>query len=253
MRYALPIFLTSVAALPLYAEDVPDFVNPASRVTAYEMEGSLDAILCGLNDENGEAALNTAQKLLEQGAEPDGNNGDLFCRIPDCSYKAEAQLLLLQYGNQNYAERTKNWRICMHRLDPGVIYKLLEGGVDPNSWGGEKGMTLLGIIVRRGYGAHLVKLAIEKGATVKPSKQLKHYFCDYTFIIRVDNNVHPEDSAEVMRLLLDAGADIDALNRSGESLRIYYGKKKTAAARAIGEVLRERGAKLHPDAPRHKK
>lgn len=133
------------------------------------------------------------------------------------------------------------------------IRALLESGEDLNSFEGEKGITVLGAILLRCPQPDLVELALKRGASVKPSPTLKHYFSDYTFMISPHRDMPPEDAARIMTLLLDAGSDINALNRQGNSLRIHYGKIKTPAAAAIGEVLRERGAKLHPDAPSNRK
>ena len=138
--------------------------------------------------------------------------------------------------------------ICWHVLSAEQIRELLEQGVDPNSHVGEKGVTLLATVLMRHPEPNLVELVLKKGASVTPSKSFKHYFRDYTFLIRPSADMPAEDAAAIMRLLLDAGCSIDALNHRGESLRIHYGRYQTPAARAIGEVLRERGAELHPDA-----
>lgn len=133
------------------------------------------------------------------------------------------------------------------------IRALLESGEDLNSFEGEKGITVLGAILLWCPQPDLVELALKRGASVKPSPTLKHYFSDYTFMIRPHRDMSPEDAARIMTLLLDAGSDINALNRQGNSLRIHYGKIKTPAAAAIGDVLRERGAKLHPDVASNRK
>ena len=49
-------------------------------------------------------------------------------------------------------------------------------------------------------------------------------------------------------MLIEAGSPLDVLNGEGNSLRIYYGSIDTPEARAVGKVLRDHGAKLHPDA-----
>lgn len=255
MKAQLLILIACLYGASLHAQDVPGVIqeNTPDAIAMTDETRSLSRVLTSMTEENAQQRLARAKELLENGANPDGESGALFCNLPYTSYLSEAQLLLLQYGNQNYAERTKGWDFYWLIMDPSVIRKLLEGGVDPNCCVGEKGVTLLGTIVLRGYGEDLTRLAIEKGASVKPSKRMKHYFSDYTFMIKSDTSVHPEDAAGTMRALLDAGADINALNSKGESLRIFYGKKGTAAARAIGEVLRERDAKLHPDAPSNRK
>lgn len=223
-------------------------------VNAASLYSPLMMLLKHIRQEDADRRLVIAEKLLNAGADPDGNRGNIFWCMPyNTDFSAQAQLLLLKYGNQNMAERTKDWPIYWRLLDLSVIRILLEGGVDPNSHVGEKGMTLLGNLLMRPYDADLVALALKKGASVKANKRIKYYFNDYPFMIRAYSDVHPETAAEIMTHLLDAGCDIDGLNRDGESLRIHYGKIKSAAAAAIGEVLRARGAKLHPDASSSRK
>lgn len=219
-------------------------------VNAKPGQSPLLLLLKQIDAQNEGKRLAIAEKLLKAGADPDGTQGSIFWCMPyHEAFTAQAQLLLLKYGNQNMAERTKEWDIHWFLLDLSVIRILIEGGVDPNSHVGEKGMTLLANLLRRPYDADLIELVLKKGASVKAGKRTKHYFNDYPFMIQAYNDVHPETAAKIMRLLLDAGCDINGLNRKGESLRIHYGKIKSPAAAAIGEVLRERGAKLHPDAP----
>ena len=151
-------------------------------------------------------------------------------------------------ATQNVPSQATQERICWHVLSAEQIRELLEQGVDPNSNVGEKGATLLATVLMQHPNPDLVELVLKMGASVTPSKRFRHYFRDYTFLIPKGLNMPAEDAAKIMRLLLDAGCSIDALNHRGESLRIYYGKFRTPASQAIGEVLRERGAKLHPDA-----
>ena len=171
----------------------------------------------------------------------------LFCVSVACAESLSAA------SNSKDSPLAVQEEICWHALSAEQIRALLEQGVDPNSHVGEKGATLLATVLMRYPDPDLVELVLRKGASVAPSKRFRHYFRDYTFLIRPHRDMPAEDAAKIMRLLLDAGCSIDALNHRGESLRIHYGKYNTPASQAIGEVLRERGAKLHPDATNSRK
>ena len=199
-----------------------------------------------------------AQLLLCAGAGPDApimSWGEIspFCAVRGFAPDDELRLLLLSYGNQNLKERTKNWKLAWRWYDKELIRKLLDAGVDPNSSVGEKGFTLLAQLLYEGADADFVKFVLDKGASVVASPETKHYLNHYPFMINVRSTADADNAVAVLRLLLDAGCSIDSLNNAGESLRIHYGKYDTPAARAIGEELRARGAKLHPDAPKRKK
>ncbi len=198
------------------------------------------------------------QLLLRAGADPDApimSWGEMtpFCAVRGFVPDDELRLLLLSYGNQDLKGRTKNWDLCWRWYDETLIRKLLEGGIDPNNHVGEKGATLLSWLLHGGADADFVKFVLDKGASVVCSSKTKHYFNDYPFMINVRPTADADNAVAVLRLLLDAGCSINSLNRAGESLRIYYGKYSTPAARAIGAELRARGAKLHPDAPKRKR
>lgn len=202
-----------------------------------------------------EDMLKVVHALLERGADPDAPT---MTRIWDnAQEKAPFEInhgnalrrLLLRYGNRNLEERTRNWDFSWWTMSDELIRDLLEGGVHPDSHVGEKGATLMvTLIMDHPNSPALVKLALSKGADIRLGKHGRYYFSDYLFCLRPNHQVHPGSAREIVRLMLDAGADINALNHRGESLRIYFGRFNTAASRAVGDLLRARGARLHPDA-----
>lgn len=208
---------------------------------------------CNRLDE--EEMLKVAQALLDHGADPDATS---LVRVWDIAHKKTPfeishsnamRRLLLRYGNRNLGERTRNWKFAWWKMDAGLIRDMLEGGVHPDSHVGEKGATLMVTLLRKHPNSpDLVELALDKGAAIRLGKHGRRYFSDYLFCLMPTHQVHPENAREIVRLLLDAGADINALDRSGNSLRIHFGRFDSAAARAVGDLLRERGARLHPDA-----
>ena len=70
----------------------------------------------------------------------------------------------------------------------------------------------------------------------------------YQCMIRHVKSATPEELAAIATMLIEAGSPLDVLNGDGNSLRIYYGSIDTPEARAVSEVLRAHGARLHPDA-----
>ena len=206
-----------------------------------------------------EERLQLMRALLEKGADPDGVClkwiwEKAFREVPfERTFNDEERRLLLKYGNQDLSERMKAWHIYWPKCGAELIRDMLEGGLPPDRHVGEKGYNLMLHLVRLGHHPDLVRLALEKGADVNTSRETRYYFGYYLFNVNVSEQVHPENAVEIVRLLLDAGARLDVLNHKGESLRIHFGRKNTAAARAVGAFLRERGALLHPDAPRHRK
>lgn len=196
-----------------------------------------------------------AKALLDKGADPDAPSTTRIWDIArnevpfELTDSDDMRRLLLRYGNQDLAKRTEKWWIGWRFYSAGLIRDLLEGGVHPDSHVGEKGLNLmLVLMLKHPNDPSLTELALSKGAKPRLGGRGRHYHSDYLFHLRVDSQVHPENAVEIVRLLLDAGADINALNNSGNSLRIHFGRTDSAAARAVGELLRSRGAKLHPDA-----
>lgn len=202
-----------------------------------------------------EERVQLAKALLDKGADPDAATTTRIWdiarnKVPfELTDSDDMRRLLLRYGNQDLGKRTEKWWIGWGFYSAGLIRDLLEGGVHPDSHVGEKGSNLmLVLMLKHPNDPSLTELALSKGAKPRLGGRGRHYHSDYLFHLRVDSQVHPENAVEIVRLLLDAGADINALNHSGNSLRIHFGRTDSAAARAVGELLRSRGAKLHPDA-----
>ena len=230
--------------------------RPAEWERIQDVANTPLGMLIGFTDKESAARrVNIAKLLLDAGADPDapmyghGEKISPFCELRGYDENDDMRALLLEYGNQNMKERTKCWRLSWYWYTDDVIRKLVEGGVDPNSHVGEKSMTLMHDLLMRGSSVELIRTVIEKGARVTGKSTKSRYFPQYAFMIKTQPGVYtPEEAVAILRLLLDNGADINALNGVGNSLRIHYGMQNTPAAKAIGAELRARGAKLHPDA-----
>ena len=230
--------------------------RPAEWERIQDVANTPLGMLIGFTDKESAARrVNIAKLLLDAGADPDapmyghGEKISPFCELRGYEEHDDMRALLLEYGNQNMKERTKDWHLTWFWYTDDVIRKLVEGGVDPNSYVGEKAQTLMHVLLRRGSSVELIKTVIEKGARVDGESTRSRYFPPFAFMIKTRLGVYtPEEAVSILRLLLDNGADINALNAAGNSLRIHYGMQNTPAAKAIGAELRARGAKLHPDA-----
>ena len=230
--------------------------RPAEWERIQDVANTPLGMLIGFTDKESAARrVNIARLLLDAGADPDapmyghGEKISPFCELRGYDENDDMRALLFEYGNQNMKERTKDWHLTWFWYTDDVIRKLVEGGVDPNSYVGEKAQTLMHVLLRRGSSVELIKTVIEKGARVDGESTRSRYFPPYAFMIKTRLGVYtPEEAVSILRLLLDNGADINALNAAGNSLRIHYGMQNTPAAKAIGAELRARGARLHPDA-----
>ena len=244
----------AVSALLAAGADVN--ARPAEWGRIQDVANTPLGMLIGFTDKESAARrVNIAKLLLDAGADPDapmyghGEKISPFCELRGYDENDDMRALLLEYGNQNMKERTKDWHLTWFWYTDDVIRKLVEGSVDPNSYVGEKAQTLMHVLLRRGSSVELIKTVIEKGARVDGESTRSRYFPPYAFMIKTRLGVYtPEEAVSILRLLLDNGADINALNAAGNSLRIHYGMQNTPAAKAIGAELRARGAKLHPDA-----
>lgn len=222
-----------------------------------------------------EERLRLGRLLLEHGAEAD-TLASKRCHMPgqeQAPYREklfEAMqvyknpewplcMLLLEYGEQDMQKRfapgeLKIWMLWTTR---DFIRAALKRGVPCRAFAAEKALTLLKRLVLDGD-VELVQLALEKGAS--PNEPYRPYFDHAIFLIRTEvapqrkedplPELTPERAVEIAKLLLDHGADINALDYEGNGVRIHYGKQKGPIAEALCAFFKERGAVLHPDARR---
>lgn len=228
----------------------------------------LGMLVVFMDEESAERRTRIAKRLLDKGADPDapvvrawGNKPAFeppFSRLTGHDWNNAMRKLLLEYGEQDLNKRTNGWRISWMwcSRDTELVKKLLHGGVDPNAHVGEKSMTLMHFLLRYNPNPELIRLALEKGFDVTRKVGRNGRVASYLFNLPVRPawsfsgmyKPTPEELADIATMLIEAGSPLDVLNGEGNSLRIYYGSIDTPEARAVGKVLREHGAKLHPDA-----
>ena len=214
-----------------------------------------------------EVQLRLGRYLLEHGADPDAEMTYTNPGFPQIYWEpafrmvsdSDVQLMLLDFGEQDLTKRglfRKGYVDCCPHDNPALVRKMVLGGLDPNHMVGEKNKNILRASVAVGN-VELVKFLLEHGA--KPQDALFHFtveektsrYCDSTvFLVFPDAPTSPEDAVAIAKLLLDHGADINALDWAGNGLRIHYGKHDTPTAKALCEFFKSRGAVLHPDARR---
>lgn len=228
----------------------------------------LGMLVVFMDEESAERRTRIAKRLLDKGADPDapvvrawGNKPAFeppFSRLTGHDWNKAMRKLLLEYGEQDLKKRTMGWRISWMwcSRDTELVKKLLNGGVDPNAHVGEKSMTLMHFLLRNNPNPELIRLALEKGFDVTRKVGRNGRVASYLFNLPVRPawtissryKPTPAELADIATMLIEAGSPLDVLNGEGNSLRIYYGSIDTPEARAVGKVLREHGAKLHPDA-----
>ena len=228
----------------------------------------LGMLVVFMDEESAERRTRIAKRLLDKGADPDapvvrawGNKPAFeppFSRLTGHEWNNAMRKLLLEYGEQDLKKRTSGWRISWMwcSRDTELVKKLLHGGVDPNAHVGEKSMTLMHFLLRNNANPELIRLALEKGFDVTRKVGRNGRVASYLFNLPVRPSWNfsgrykptPEEIAAIATMLIEAGSPLDVLNGEGNSLRIYYGSIDTPEARAVGKVLREHGARLHPDA-----
>ena len=228
----------------------------------------LGMLVIFMDEESAERRTRIAKRLLDKGADPDapvvrawGNKPAFeppFSRLTGHDWNNAMRKLLLEYGEQDLKKRTMGWRISWMwcSRDTELVKKLLHGGVDPNAHVGEKSMTLMHFLLRNNANPELIRLALEKGFDVTRKVGRNGRVASYLFNLPVRPSWNfsgrykptPAELADIATMLIEAGSPLDVLNGEGNSLRIYYGSIDTPEARAVGKVLREHGAKLHPDA-----
>jgi hypothetical protein len=169
------------------------------------------------------------------------------------------RLLLLQFGEKNLATRMADWQLNWEWYREDLVQHLKENGLvrsiaaDPTA---EKksmvGRVPLLDLIRKGD-VEGVRMALEAGASIEVSPRARRYGQEPLFNIPARRKDSPEVAVEIARLLIDAGADVNALNRRGNSLRIHYDRYHSKASRALCAYLKSRGSLVHPDSPMHRK
>ena len=219
-----------------------------------------------------EVKLRLGRYLLEHGADPDTEmTYSFYLGYPQIYWHpafhivrdSDVQLMLLEFGEQDLTKRPmfrEGYYGCCPHDNPALARKLVLGGLDPNKMVGEKNLNILRAAVCRGD-VELVQILLEHGA--KPQDALFHINADVrdlkyggitVFLVHPDKPTEPEAAVAIAKLLLDHGADINALDWNGNGLRIHYGRYDTPVAQALCAFFKERGAVLHPDAkPARKK
>ena len=215
------------------------------------------------------ARVRMARVLLEKGANPDapmttwkGNRVVTiapFCELGNEGFNHEMRLLLLQFGEKNLATRMADWQLNWEWYRDDLVQHLKENGLarskaaEPTA---EKkrmvGRVPLLDLIRKGD-VEGVRLALEAGASIEVSPRARRYGQEPLFNIPARRKDSPEVAVEIARLLIDAGADVNALNRRGNSLRIHYDRYHSKASRALCAYLKSRGALVHPDSPMHRR
>ena len=215
------------------------------------------------------ARVRMARVLLEKGANPDapmttwkGNRVVTiapFCELGNESFNHEMRLLLLQFGEKNLATRMADWQLNWEWYREDLVQHLKENGLarsEAAETTAEKkrmvGRVPLLDLIRKGD-VEGVRLALEAGASIEVSPRARRYGQEPLFNIPARRKDSPEVAVEIARLLIDAGADVNALNRRGNSLRIHYDRYHSKASRALCAYLKSRGALVHPDSPMHRK
>lgn len=213
------------------------------------------------------ARLRMARVLLEKGANPDapmttwkGNRVVTtvpFCEMgrQECNHKM--RMLLLEFGEQDLKKRTASWPLDWDAYRPELVKVLRRGGISKKSSIAQLanrktvvGQVPLLDLIRKGD-VEGVRQALDSGVSIEVSPRARRYGQEPLFNIPVRYKDSPEDAVEIARMLIDAGADINALNRRGKSLRIHYDRYRSKASRDLCAYLKERGSLVHPDSPQN--
>ena len=207
-----------------------------------------------------------ARVLLERGANPDapmttwkGNRVVTtvpFCELGSQPHNHEMRLLLLQFGEKELSKRTAGWNLnwewyradlIQHMQKHGLSRKGAPAGPEMKMPRVEGKVPLLDLI-RKGD-VEGVRLALESGASIEVSPRARRYGQEPLFNIPARRKDSPEAAVEIARLLVEAGADVNDLNRRGCSLRIHYDHYYSKASRALCAYFKSCGAVIHPDSP----
>ena len=220
-----------------------------------------------MNARTAAARVRMARTLLERGADPDacmttwkGNrvvSVTPFCELGKEPYNHEMRMLLLQYGEQNLKKRMNDWSLNWDCFRPELVQHLRQAGVvktgeiatiSSSEVKRELGTIPLLDLIRKGD-VEGVRLALEAGAGIEVSPRARRYGHEPLFNIPARKKDSPEAALEIARLLIEAGADVNELNRHGRSLRIHYDRFYSKASKSLCVYFKSCGSLIHPDSP----
>jgi hypothetical protein len=237
------------------------------QTLGYVGDTPLGLLVRFMNARTAAARVRMARVLLERGADPDarmttwkGNrvvSSTPFCELGKERFNHDMRMLLLQYGEQNLQKRTAGWSLDWDCFEPELVQRLRSAGVVKS---GEvvhtaetTRKTVVGTIplldlIRKGD-VEGVRLALDAGASIEVSPRARRYGQEPLFNIPARKKDCPEAAVEIARMLIEAGADVNALNRHGSSLRIHYDRYYSKASRALCAYFKSCGSLIHPDSP----
>ncbi len=219
-----------------------------------------------MNHRTAAARLRMARVLLEKGANPDapmttwkGNRMVTtvpFCEMGNQDCNHEMRMLLLEFGSKDLKRRMHGWSLSWDWYREDLRRHLRQNGV-------VKGSSLAGStqkkpadigrvplldLIRKGE-VEGVRMALEAGASIEVSPRARRYGQEPLFNIPARKKDDPEAAVEIARLLIEAGADVNQLNRQGRSLRIHYDRFYSKASKALCAYFKSCGSLIHPDSP----
>ena len=276
-----PSGFTALHAACVYADEnlfnalvdagVPVDARPGDwQQLGYVGDTPLGLLVRFMNSRTAAARVRMARVLLEKGANPDvpmttwkGNRMVTtvpFCELGNSDFNHEMRMLLLQYGEQDLKKRMLGWPLKWAWYREDLVQVLTKVGMAQSDTAAKTGESMLrqepGTVplidlIRKGD-VEGVRLALESGVSIEVSPRARRYGQEPLFNIPVRRKDSPEAAVEIARLLIEAGADINALNRRGNSLRIHYDRYYSKASKALCAYLKERGSLIHPDSPMRK-